>query len=249
MPRSWMLAVVGCVVLVAIGGLLLVVRQGWVQPSAAAESGPAPPGGRAVGAGVSATPPAPQFASLSAAVVAGVGTLGSHALSPGQAAALVADTELVLGAIADETSLTFEDIALRKHLRLPKGLASGTDAQRLSYWKDTTDYFRNLDVDITSAVIRVRNSKGREVAGPVPGRAFSMRTTAPDEVRSTKPIYEVVFTGIARTGKYAGQAIRYGLWMVQDVPDGSWRLCGVSHYDVPPEGEPRPVVPIAYPPK
>ncbi len=249
MPRAWVLAIVACVALVTLGGWLWFARPGGGQPSSAEESGPAAAGGKAVVAGEATTLPAPKFASLSAAVAAGAGALGPHALSPGRSVALAAETELALGAIADETPLTFEDLALRKRLRLPKGLASGTDAHRLSYWKDTTDYFRNLDVDITSAVVRVRNRKGRYEAGPVLGLEVSMHGAGSRVAPIEKPIYEVVFTGIARTGKHAGQSVRFGLWLVNDAPDGSWRLCGVSYYDLPPEGEGRPVLPIAGLPK
>ena len=249
MSRPWVWAIGACGALIALSGWLWFARPGGGQPFSAEGAGQAGAGGRPVLADGATTPPAEKFASLSAAVATGAGALGPHALSPGQSVILAAETELALGAIADETPLTFEDLALRKRLRLPKGLASGTDAHRLSYWKDTTDYFRNLDVDITSAVVRVRNHKGRYVAGPVPGLHVSMHGGGPGVAPIQKPIYEVVFTGIARTGKYAGKAVRFGLWMVQDAPDGSWRLCGVSHYDVPPEGESRPVLPIADLPK
>ncbi len=170
-------------------------------------------------------------------------------MAEGQVATLADATEQVLAALRDETSTAFEDLALRKRLRLPKGLASGTDAHRLSYWSDTTAYFRNLDIDITSAVVRVRDQKNRALAGPRIGREMVVRVTAADEAPSQTLVYEVVLSGIARSGAYAGKTVRFGLLMIRDAPDGSWRTCGVSHYDVPSGGETRPILPVAYPAK
>ncbi len=249
MTRVVAARVCASVVFVALAGLVWFASRGGPRSNHLPAGRPEPRFADAAAPGLSTSLGGTKFDSLASAVAGGCAALGPHDIAQTRAAALAKDTEHMLAALGDETSITFEDIALRKRLRLPRGLAHGTDAQRLAYWKDTTAYFRNLDVDVLSVVIRVRDATGRALAGPRVGRELVMRFLASDEARSAKVVYEVVFTGIAREGPRAGQAVRFGLLMVDDAPDRSWRLCGVSHYDVPNTGESRPAIPVAYPPQ
>lgn len=247
--RVRVFAAAGIAVVLAVVGWAVLVR-----PARGPHSGPPvqalgvlarqPSDRTATGAAAGA-----PLESLVAALLAGNAHLEGYALPEAQVARLAHETAQVLVALADETSGTFEDVALRKQLRLPRGLSSGTDAHRHTYWKDTTDYFRSVDVDMTGAVVLVRNSKNRALAGPRVGREMVVRVSAADEAPSEKPVYEVVFSGIARSGTNRGKPVRFGVLMIQDAPDGSWRTCGVSHYDVPNSGESRPIIPVAYPAK
>ncbi|MFN0010961.1 MAG: hypothetical protein ACKVS8_04870 [Phycisphaerales bacterium] len=217
-----------------------------LQPAAKAGSAspvPVAPGGQP-------TDPALRPASLAEAIKlsSASAALDVWKLPEPAARQLAQDTQRILDAIADETTLTFEDLASRKRLSLPRGLARGTDEQRLAFWRSTTDYFRNLDIDITSAVVLVRGSRGKLLAGPQPGRTFSVRVKDDSEAPSDEPVYEIVFAAVVRSGDGAGSTIRFGVWMVKDAPDGSWRSCGVSHYDVP-QGQSRTLIPSAFPPK
>lgn len=191
-------------------------------------------------------PSQPPPAAFVAAINLGNAKLVSHRLTPQDTRALAHDTALALASLLDETSISYEAHALQRGLRLPDGLAAGSSEQRQIYWASTTGYLRDLDIEVASIVVRVRTFKGRDAEGPQVGRAMLVRTVAKDEVRTDKPLYELVFTGVGRSGDLAGQRIRFGLLMVRDVPDGSWRPCAICHYDVP-EGKPRPMLPVAYP--
>ena len=181
-------------------------------------------------------------------LVASVRALGTYSLDARAAGALAADGATTLVAILDKSGIGFEDVALRKGLHLPGTLGTGSPEVRLHYWQQVTAYFHTVDIDTTTATVHVRDPQGKHLVGEIPGRPFTAMTRHPDQRRAILPVYEIVLNARVRSGTRAGTMTKLGLLMTRDAPDGSWRLCGTSHYDVP-QGEARPIMPIPYPPK
>ncbi len=245
--RAWRVgaafALVGLVGMLAFQGLRSGKAPHLVAPHLVAKASEAAGAGGVAGAAAGN-----QSASiLSHALTDAIASLPGVSIAKAYVEKLSAGVCETMDCLSEESSLRFEDAALRHGLRLVPGLATGTPEHRLAFWQTSTEYIRSLDLSVAKASLRVRNWKGKDIAGSAPGSEFCMIGRAPDQAASDRPLYEVILSGVRRTGLQQGESrVRLGLIMAHDAPDGSWRLCGVNYYDVP-TSQAMHMVPIAYP--
>lgn len=253
--RPWFeygrLAIVGAGVVGIIGTLWIALDAGTrAQPLGPAASGGRSAPARAVGTkSADASPSRERAASLAKALQDELQILPAFSLGQGEVLSLATNTCSALEAIEDASGLAFEDGAMRHGLRLPKEIASGTPEHRLKYWQASTEYVRTLDLSTEQATLRIRDKKGRHLAGDSPGRQFSLVAQPADQADSTGPLYEVILKGVAHgQARETTKPAYLGLVMAHDAPDGSWRLCGITYYGLP-QNKAMPIVPVAYPAK